>query len=88
MDNVDYRYKDSIREALDNGSVSKLTQLIPSLSEDEAVHYIEKWKLNALETMTKIRSGQDTSELSNSAHNMLYDLLEKANLSAQYGRAR
>ena len=36
MDDVDYRYKDFIREALQSGNVDKLMELVPSLSEQDA----------------------------------------------------
>ena len=84
MDEVDYRYKDSIREALQNGNVSRLMELVPALSEQDAQYYIEAWNKNYLETMQKIRNSQDTSDLDDAAHNMLFDLMDKANLSGYH----
>lgn len=84
MDDVDYRYKDSIREALQNGSVYKLMELVPSLSEQDAQYYILAWKQNYLETMQKIRNSQDTMDLDNAAHKMLFDLMDKAHLSGYH----
>ena len=33
MDEVDYDYQNSIREALQSGNVNRLIELVPSLSE-------------------------------------------------------
>ena len=84
MDDVDYRYKDSIREALQTGNVDRLMELVPSLSEENAQNYIESWKLNYLETMQKIRNGQDTMDLDSQAHEMLFDLMDKSHLSGYH----
>lgn len=84
MDDVDYRYKDSIREALQTGNVDRLMELVPSLSEENARNYIESWKLNYLETMQKIRNGQDTMDLDSQAHEMLFDLMDKSHLSGYH----
>lgn len=81
MDEVDYRYKDSIREALQNGNVSRLIELVPSLSEEDAQKYISRWNENYLETMQKIRNSQDTTNLDNESHELLYDLMDRAHLS-------
>ena len=42
MDDVDYRYKHSIREALQNGNIDKLMELIPSLTLKLQI-YLEKY---------------------------------------------
>ena len=84
MDEVDRRYKDSIRRALQQGDVSRLTELIPSLSSSEASNYIEKWQRNYLETMEKIRASKDTTDLEEAASDMLYSLLDKVNLSGYH----
>ena len=62
MDNVDLRYKDNIREALQFKDVSRLMELVPSLTEERACQCIDEWKLNYLETMSRIRNSQDTSK--------------------------
>ena len=85
MDDVDYRYKDSIREALQSGNVDRLMELVPSLSEQDAEYYIRAWKQNYSETMQRIRNSQDTTDLDNATHEMLYTLMDKAHLSG-YGR--
>ena len=84
MDDVDYRYKHSIREALQNGNIDKLMELIPSLSEQDAYYYAEAWKQNYLETMAKIRNSQDTRDLDDKSHEMLFDLMDKAHLSGYH----
>ena len=84
MDEVDYRYKDSIREALQYGNISKLMQFVPSLSEEEAQRYIEEWKQNYLETMQKIRNSEDTTDLTARAHEMLFELMDKSHLSGYH----
>ena len=40
MDEVDYRYKDSIRGALQNKNLYRLQELIPSLEEETLQNYI------------------------------------------------
>ena len=84
MDDVDYRYKDSIREALQNENMDKLMELVPSLSEQDAQYYIQTWKQNYLESMQKIRNGLDTTNLDNEQHEMLFYLIDKAQLSGYH----
>ena len=81
MDDVDYGYKDSIREALQNGNVARLMELVPSISEQDAQYYIETWKQNYLETMQKIRNNQDTTDLDNQTFEILFELMDKVHLS-------
>ena len=59
MDDVDRRYKDSIREALQSKNADKLMELVPSLTEEDAHYYIDSWTANYLETMARIRNSQD-----------------------------
>ena len=84
MDNVDYRYKDSIREALQDSDIDRLIELVPSLSEQEAQYYIDSWRLNYLETMQKIRNSQDTTDLDKESHELLFELLDKTHLSGYH----
>lgn len=84
MDEVDLRYKDSIREALQSKNVSRLIELVPSLDEQSAVAAIDKWQTNYNSIMEKIRAGQDTTDLSESSINLLYELLDKAHLSGYH----
>ncbi len=84
MDDVDYRYKDSIRESLQTENMDKLMELVPSLSEQDAQYYIQTWKQNYLEIMQKIRNGLDTTNLDNEQHEMLFNLIDKAQLSGYH----
>ena len=84
MDEVDYRYKDSINRALLSKDIDRLMELVPSLSYEEAVDYIDKYQRNYQETMEKIRASQDTMKLDNETHEMLFDLLDKAHLSGYH----
>ena len=84
MDDVDRRYKDSIREALQFGNVSRLMELVHSLSEQDAQSYIDAWKENYIDTMYKIRHNQDTMDNDSRVHELLNDLLDKANLSGYH----
>lgn len=84
MDQVDYRYKSSIREALQSGDVSRLMELVPGLSAGSAEDYIEQWKINYLETMQLIRDSRDTSHLDDAAHAIIDDLMDKANISGYH----
>ncbi len=84
MDDVDRRYKDSIREALQSKNADKLMELVPSLTEEDAHYYIDSWTANYLETMARIRNSQDTRELDDQTHQMLWDLMDRANLSGYH----
>ncbi len=84
MDDVDRRYKDSIREALQSRNADKLMELVPSLTEEDAHYYIDSWTANYLETMARIRNSQDTRELDDQTHQMLWDLMDRANLSGYH----
>lgn len=84
MDNVDLRYKDSIREALQTGDSVRLVELVPGMDMSRAEECISKWKENYLETMQKIRNGQDTTDLDSEASQILYDLLDEAKLSGYH----
>ena len=84
MDTVDHKYKDSIREALQHSNVDRLMELVPTISEEDACYYITLWKKNYLETMEKIRNGQDTRNLDDETHNMLNELMNKSHLSGYH----
>lgn len=84
MDNVDMRYKDSIREALQMQNISRLMELVPTLDEVRAKEVIEEWQSNYNQTMQMIRNNQDTTELDKQAVDMLYDLLDSAKLSGYH----
>lgn len=84
MDEVDLRYKDNIRDALQTGNVERLTTLIPGMSEERAKQCITEWKDNYLQTMQKIRNGEDTRKLDDASTNMLYSLLDEAHLSGYH----
>lgn len=84
MDTVDYRYKDSIREALQSSDVSRLLELIPSMNQEEAQSYIDQWSRNYQDTMESIRAGLDTMFLDEKTHQILSTLMEKANLSGYH----
>ncbi len=81
MDEVDYRYKDSIKEALQTGNINKLMELVPSIDEQEAQDYMKRWQQNYLDTMKKIRMGLDTSDLEKTSYEIANDLMNKASLS-------
>ena len=81
MDEVDYRYKDSIKEALQTGDINKLMELVPSIDEQEAQDYIDRWQKNYLDTMKKIRMGLDTAEQEKTSYEITNDLINKASLS-------
>ena len=81
MDEVDIRYRDSIREALQSQNADKLIQLVPSLTNEEAQYYIDSWTANYLETMTRIRRGQDTRDLDEQTYQLLGNLMDRAHLS-------
>lgn len=84
MDTVDYRYKDSIREALQSGDVNRLLELIPSMNQEEAQSYIDQWSRNYQDIMESIRAGLDTMFLDEKTHQILSTLMEKANLSGHH----
>lgn len=84
MDVVDMRYKDSIRESLQTQNVARLIELVPSLDEVSAKKIIDVWQSNYNLTMQMIRNNQDTTELDKQAVDMLYDLLDSANLSGYH----
>ena len=81
MDEVDYRYKDSIKEALQTGNINKLMELVPSIDEQEAQDYMKRWQQNYLDTMKKIRMGLDTSDLEKTSYEIANDIMNKAKLS-------
>lgn len=84
MDEVDWRYKDNIREALNSGNVNRLTELVYDLDETEAREIISKWQKNYQMTMQMIRASQDTSKLDAETNEMLDSLFERANLSGYH----
>ncbi len=84
MDDVDNRYKDSIRDALQSKNTDKLMELIPSLTEEDANYYIDSWTEKYLETMSRIRNGQDTQELDGQMHQMIWNLMDQVHLSGYH----
>ena len=84
MDEVDWRYKGNIREALSSGNVNRLTELVPDLDETEAREIISRWQKNYQETMQLIRASQDTSKLDAETNEILDSLFERAHLSGYH----
>ena len=81
MDEVDKRYRDSIREALSKKDIDKLMQLVSSLSAQAAQSYIDEWTKLDSKTMDKIGHSIDTTAEIERIYEILDGLLLKANLS-------
>ena len=84
MDEVDKRYRDSIREALQSKDVDRLMQLVPSLGSSEAQDYIDRYDDLYLKTMAKIRLSKDTQDEIAEMYEILDGLLVKADLSGPH----
>ena len=84
MDEVDYKYKNSIREALQEGNVDRVMELVPELELEEAENYVNEWKENYEETMSNIRNSLDTMFLEEKTHKILNELMERAHLSGYH----
>ena len=81
MDEVDRRYFDNIRDALNSKNVDKLLSVCTSMSEEEAANYITKWNDISNNMMEKIRASIDTTEESQELYDILYGICEKYPLS-------
>ena len=81
FDEVDTKYYDNISECLAQKDVSRLCSLVPNLTEEEAMGYIERYADNYDIMMQKIRRSEDTSEESAVSYALSDELFEKANLS-------
>ena len=84
MDEVDYKYKNSIREALQEGNVDRVMELVPELELEEAENYVNEWKENYEETMSNIRNSLDTMFLEEKTHKILNELMDRAHLSGYH----
>ena len=84
MDEVDYKYKNSIREALQEGNVDRVMELVPELELEEAENYVNEWKENYEETMANIKNSLDTMFLEEKTHKILNELMERAHLSGYH----
>ena len=84
MDDVDKRYKDSIRGALQSKDVSRLMELVPSIDEETARKYIEKWIYNYNETVEKTRSGFNTDFNVEKSWDIINELLDASHLSGYH----
>ena len=84
MDEVDYKYKNSIREALQEGNVDRVMELVRELELEEAENYVNEWKENYEETMSNIRNSLDTMFLEEKTHKILNELMDRAHLSGYH----
>lgn len=81
MDEVDRRYFDNIRDALNSKNAEKLRSVCTSMSEEEAYAYVTKWNYVTNNMMEKIRASIDTTKESEELSDILYDICEKYPLS-------
>ncbi len=81
MDEVDRRYFDSIRGALDSKSVDKLLSVCTSMSEEEAHSYISSWNNISNDMMKKIKASIDTTKESEKLYDIIYEICKKYPLS-------
>ncbi len=83
MDEVDIAYIGNISSALASKDIDKLMELVPSISEEDAISYIKSYEDSINEIRNNNRNMIDTSVIYAHLSNLTHDLYRKAHLSGR-----
>ncbi len=83
MDKVDIQYIENIASALASSNISKLIELIPNISEEEANYYIKQYMDTMQEIRNNNRLGINTEKAYSYISKLTHDLYNRANLSGR-----